>query len=86
MDTVRLQETNPYSVPRLGCAQDEANSLSTIPIWTVSTDTFFQETAINLDARKYFVTMGLRTMKWDEWIGKQTLLSNATDFPIRQLI
>ena len=70
MDAVGFQTAYGCALPRLGRSYLEADSVSAVPTWTVSQKrydaSFFLLTRL---CRKYFVTMGLRSMKWDEWIG-----------------
>lgn len=82
MDPIGLQTASSIPVSRLGCAHDQAHSLSTISIWTVSDSpsAHLQPVSDLTIHSKYFVTMGLRSLKWDEWIGETLSLSHHFTF------
>lgn len=76
MDSVRFQTPYTSSISKLGCPHDQTDSLSSFQIRAVSlTRPVEMATYLIVIHRKYFVTMGLRSMKWDEWIGMSQLPS-----------
>ena len=75
METISFQETSSKPIPRVGHSVFQANSIQTLSIWPVGVshrkDLKYLYSLIS-HSSKHFVTMGLRSMKWDEWIGKES--------------
>lgn len=44
------------------------------------------DSLLTFSGRKYYITLGLRSMKWDEWIGESFFDSNIPTSPLTSYI